>query len=299
MKPERAVKLQRKSHYWLASFTAMGSPCELLTEESDESLAQKLLHSVSYEAWRIEDKFSRYLRGNIVDRINRSHGVALTVDDETANLLDFAQTLHELSEGRFDITSGVLREAWTFDGSDNVPSRRQVKALVDRIGWDKVCWHRPRLLLRAGMQIDFGGIGKEYAVDRAATIAADISPASSLVNFGGDLVVTRPPSENGGWRIGIETPGIDARQAGRLIRLQRGALATSGDENRYLLKDGVRYGHILDPRTGWPVPSVPRSVTVAADSCTQAGMLTTLAMLKGADAEEFLAEQGVQHWVLR
>jgi thiamine biosynthesis lipoprotein len=81
--------------------------------------------------------------------------------------------------------------------------------------------------------------------------------------------------------------------------LKVGGLATSGDARRFLQKDGVRYSHILDPKTGWPVPGAPRSVTVAADSCTQAGMLSTLAMLKGAQSESFLKEQGVLFWCNR
>jgi thiamine biosynthesis lipoprotein len=83
-----------------------------------------------------------------------------------------------------------------------------------------------------------------------------------------------------------------------ILDLEHGALATSGDSRRYLLKDGVRYGHILDPRTGWPVPDAPRSVTVAASSCTEAGLLSTLALLNGARAREFLEEQGVRFWLL-
>jgi thiamine biosynthesis lipoprotein len=84
-----------------------------------------------------------------------------------------------------------------------------------------------------------------------------------------------------------------------VINLSCGALATSGDTQRYLLRDGVRYGHILDPTTGWPVENAPRSITVAADTCTQAGMLSTLAMLRGTHAEAFLEEEGVQFWCLR
>jgi len=88
-------------------------------------------------------------------------------------------------------------------------------------------------------------------------------------------------------------------RAQKLIRLKTGALATSGDSRRYLLKNGKRYGHILNPLTGWPIEDAPRSITVAADTCTQAGMLATLAMLCGAEAEVFLERQDTQYWCLR
>ena len=99
-------------------------------------------------------------------------GEPVEVDDETARLIDFSESLHRLSDGRFDITSGVLREAWRFDGSDNVPSRSCIDAILPRIGWDKVRWENRTLTLRPGMQIDLGGVGKEYAADRCAGVAA-------------------------------------------------------------------------------------------------------------------------------
>ena len=172
-------------------------------------------------------------------------GEPVEVDDETARLIDFSESLHRLSDGRFDITSGVLREAWRFDGSDNVPSRSCIDAILPRIGWDKVRWENRTLTLRPGMQVDLGGVGKEYAADRCAGVA------------------------------------------------------TSGDSRRLLLRDGVRYSHILDPLTGWPVAQAPRAVTVVAPSCTQAGMMATLASLQGADAEAFLDAQGLRYWVQR
>lgn len=277
----------------------MGSPCEVLSGTDDESLASSLFDVVASEAWRIEDKFSRYLPDNAVDRINRSDGQSVEVDDETANMLDFAASLHEMSDGRFDITSGVLRKAWVFDGSDRIPDDGLVQSILATVGWEKVAWDRPTLTLQPGMQIDFGGIGKEYAVDKPAGLAVDNSNAPMLLNFGGDVVATGSPGNSSGWQVGIEALESSARKADRIIRLSQGALATSGDARRFILKDGVRYGHILDPGTGWPIKDTPRSVTVAADTCTEAGMLATLAMLRGADAEEFLQAQDVQFWQQR
>lgn len=146
------------------------------------------------------------------------------------------------------------------------------------------------------MELDFGGIGKEYAVDRAYGLLAERDSTPFLVNFGGDLRANRPPS-HGPWQVGIERPDTE-REATLLLNLEHGALATSGDSRRYLLKDGIRYGHILNPLTGWPTPESPRSITVAASSCTEAGLLSTVAMLHGAGAQAYLEEQGVRHWIL-
>ena len=294
---QRSVAVKPAGDGWVSHFVAMASPCEVILESADRDLTTQVSADVAAEAWRIEDKFSRYLEGNIIHRINTAAGSAIEVDEETANLLDFAATLHELSEGRFDITSGVLRDVWKFDGSDRVPDADSVSATLNRVGWEKIAWQRPRLTLQAGMEIDLGGIGKEYAVDRCAGIVRDADCGAGLVNFGGDLAVTGPPERRPAWKVGVEGDTPDA--ADRLIDLRAGALATSGDARRYLLRDGVRYGHILDPTTGWPVQDAPGSVTVAADSCTQAGMLSTLAMLRGSAAEQFLDEQAVTYWVRR
>jgi len=277
----------------------MGGPCEVLVETEHEHEARQVAEAVCAAAARIESKYSRYLPDNIVARINSGMGAPTTVDDETANLLDFAAQVHQLSEGLFDITSGVLRRAWTFDGSGRVPRPEDIAALLPMVGWSKARWVRPTLTLLPGMQIDFGGIAKEYAVDQAAQAAASVSASAVLVNFGGDLAVTRARHGDQAWRVGIE--GIDAHEgaAARLVDLSAGALATSGDTYRYIKSGGHRLPHILDPRSGWPVSDAPRTVTVAAPSCTQAGTLSTLAMLKGAGAEAFLESEGVRFWIQR
>ena len=201
------------------------------------------------------------------------------------------------SEGLFDITSGALRRAWTFDGSDRIPEAAVIERLLPLVGFEKLQWRSPHLLLPVGMELDFGGIGKEYAVDRAYELLAARDWTPFLVNFGGDLRANRPPSHCP-WQIGIERPDTD-REATMLLDLEHGALATSGDSRRYLLRDGIRYGHILNPLTGWPAPESPRSITVAASSCTEAGLLSTVAMLQGAGAQAYLDEQGVRYWLLK
>ncbi|MFO1219954.1 MAG: FAD:protein FMN transferase [Burkholderiaceae bacterium] len=284
---------------WRGRFKAMASPCELLVEGAGEAQARALLDAAAAEAQRIEAKFSRYRDDSVIAMLHRSRGQAVTVDDETALLLDYAATCHALSGGLFDVTSGVLREAWRFDGSDRLPSAAQVAALVARIGWHRVHWQRPRIMLPAGMEIDLGGIGKEYAVDRTLAVLQAMAALPMLVNFGGDLAVSGPRADGSAWQVGVERPDMREPSAVMQLELRSGALATSGDARRYLINDGVRYGHILDPRDGWPVRGAPRSITVAAGHCTEAGTLATLAMLQGPQAEAWLARQGVPHWVIR
>jgi FAD:protein FMN transferase len=295
--PVAALQVEVRGENLLAvRFTAMASPCEVLLSSTDRSAALEMGTLAACEAQRIEKKFSRYRDDSVTAWIHEKRGTRSEGDEETASLIDFANRCFELSDGLFDITSGVLRRAWKFDGSDRVPEPGAIRNLLPLVGFDKLEWRSPHLLLPSGMELDFGGIGKEYAVDRAYEQLAAAGSAPFLINFGGDLRANRPPP-HGPWQVGIERPDTD-REATMILDLEHGALATSGDSRRYLLKDGVRYGHILDPRTGWPVPDAPRSVTVAASSCTEAGLLSTLALLNGAQARDFLEEQGVRFWLL-
>jgi thiamine biosynthesis lipoprotein len=176
--------------------------------------------------------------------------------------------------------------------------------LLPRIGWEKIKWLRPYLTLPAGMEIDFGGIGKEYAVDKTAEILAQylstvaVPPSGVMINYGGDLFALGPRINGAPWHVGIDDPEATGEQIVVQIPFLKGGLATSGDARRCLLKEGIRYGHILNPRTGWPVLNTPRSVTVAAKTCMEAGMFATFAMLQGSEAKSFLEEQGVPFWLM-
>ena len=276
----------------------MACPCEILIESTDKKLVQKVTDLAFREAKRIEQKFSRYRKDNIIFQINNSNGMSIEVDDETALMFDFANQCYELSDGLFDITSGVLRSIWKFDGSDNIPTPEQVKNIQQNIGWPKVIWIKPTITLPVNMEVDLGGIGKEYAVDSTANIIKQQTDKSFLVNFGGDIACPTPRENKRPWTIGVDDPENTGERAAGKIDLYQGGLATSGDARRYLLKDDVRYSHILNPQTGYPVVNAPRSVSVIANTCIEAGMLSTFAMLQGNKAVEFLKAQDVKYWCI-
>ncbi|MCP4187120.1 MAG: FAD:protein FMN transferase [Gammaproteobacteria bacterium] len=289
------ILLKKDTDCWRGSFTAMASPCEVLIEVGAERLAWRIVKQVADEARRIEAKFSRYRDDNIVSRINAAEGKAVEVDDETARLIDFADQLYQMSDGLFDITSGVLRRVWRFDCSDNIPDPDAVHRVLKLVGWHGAEWQDNMLWLNKGMEVDLGGIGKEYAVDRCIQKVCEITDSSVLINFGGDLAVSHARNLGKCWSVGRLITGRD--QAVALFQLHKGAIATSGDANRYLLKNGRRYSHVLNPQTGWPIDDAPHTVSVAANTCTEAGMFSTLAMLQGKQAEAFLKLQGVEYWI--
>ncbi len=308
----RKVSCQPRVGGFLVSFHAMASQCELLVDCDDQTLAQHLGKIAATEAWRIEDKYSRYQQNSVCGQLNRHAGKPCKIDQETLLLLNFAEQCYQLSDGLFDLTSGVLRKAWHFDGSDNVPNQTDVDALLPFIGWSKVNINKQLLefTMLKSMEIDFGGIGKEYAVDRTVLLLSQwlsenlLAKANSnktipfLVNYGGDLAVNGARANNQAWQIGVERSGLNQTNT-TMVTMREGAVATSGDAHRFLLKNGHRYSHVLNVKTGWPVENPPSAITVAAPKCIQAGFLATLALLQGKEAEQFLTEQDIKFWAIR
>jgi len=274
----------------------MGSPCELsldLAVGAPAGAADALLATAIAEVERLEARYSRYRETSFLSEINRvaAAGGALEVDPETAGLLDYAATCHAQSDGLFDVTSGILRRAWRFQ-EGRLPEAAEIAALQDRVGFGKLRWRRPRLEFPSpGLELDFGGIVKEYAADRVAALWLAAGARHALVNLGGDIRVTGPRADGRPWQIGIRHP----RRPGALLArvpLAEGALSTSGDYERCIVVDGVRYGHVLDPRTGWPVRFMA-SASVVAPLCVVAGSASTIALLRGEAGPAWLRGLGL------
>ncbi len=276
-------------------FLAMASPCtiQLACERSSSNDLLSAAKSAAREIARIERRYSRYSATSLISQINGSAGDGhpVEIDEETSGLLGFADRIHTMSGGLFDPTSGVLRRAWNFKGTE-LPTRESIRPLLDLVGWHHVDRTATSVRLsRAGMELDFGGFVKEYAADRAVACLMACGLAHGFVNLGGDIRVLGPQPDGSPWQFGVADP----RRPRSLIctmLLSEGALATSGDYERFIDVDGVRYCHVLDPRTGWP-PHHWQAVSVVSSTCIAAGAMSTIAMLMGPHAEAFLAAQNV------
>lgn len=293
----------------------MASPCHIVAEAQDEALLHTAVDAAVAEVKRIETAYSRYRPDSIISRINHAAGrEAVVVDAELWGLLQFADRLWRLSDGLFDITSGVLRRVWDFRAPvPGVPSAADIAAVLPLVGWAKVQCQpcaapTPEAaatvyLPHAGMELDIGGFGKEYAVDRAAAVLAAHGLRHALVNLGGDLYAlgTRGLPEVAGqpWQVGIAHPRPNAiASSAATIPLQQGALTTSGDYERFFEHQGQRYCHILHPHTGWPVQHW-QSISVLAHTASASGALSTIAMLKGETTLTWLASQQVRYLAIR
>ena len=276
-------------------FHAMASACAVHVQADTPAASTMIAIAAEAEVRRIEARYSRYRADSELSRINlvAACGGATDVDAETAGLIAYAKACFRSSGGAFDITSGLLRQAWNFS-QGQLPGQREIDALLPRIGLDKVGLSDGRLAFaRRGMELDLGGLGKEYAADRGAEVCGELGASHGFVDLGGDIRVIGPQADGQPWRVGIR----DSRDGAALVAevaLSGGALATSGDYERFIEVDGVRYCHILDPRTGWPARGLS-SVTVIAERCLVAGSLATSAMLQGKNGIAWLESLGVRH----
>lgn len=279
-------------------FKAMGTPCEMQLYAPSGSAARRVANNVQADIERLEARYSRYRDSSFLSEMNRiaAKGGTVKVDAETASLLDYAQTCFNESDGLFDITSGLLRQAWNFR-SETLPSDAHIQSLLGRIGWQRLEWEAPVLSFpHAGMEIDLGGVVKEYAVDRAATLCQEQGIHHGMVNLGGDIRVIGPHADGSPWQVAIRHPR-DPDGLLTTLSLASGALASSGDYERCLTIDGVRYGHVLNPKTGWPVTHMA-AVSVVADLCVVAGSASTIGMLRDEAGKTWLADAGVDYlWV--
>jgi len=269
-----------------------------ITVDAADARAREAVDAAIADVQRIEAKYSRYRDDSLLSRINRAAGVhSVEIDDETRALLDYADRCHALSQGRFDVTSGVYRRAWDFRRDPpRIPVPEQIEALRDLVGWHYVERKGRSVYLRKrGMQLDFGGIGKEYAADRAATILQQHGIVHALVNLGGDVRAVGAQASGSPWHIGIRHPRDPEPAVIASVDVAEGAIATSGDYERFFEIDGRRYCHIIDALTGMPV-SAWQSISVAAPLAIVAGSCSTIAMLMGDEAAAFLRDQRVA-WI--
>lgn len=276
-------------------FKAMGSPCEVQGFVSSRAQGEIVVQQVEADVARLEQRYSRYRADSFLSEINRvaATGGEIAVDEETASLLNYAATCYQQSDGLFDITSGVLRRAWRFDKGE-LPDPEQISKLLESVGWHKLIWQAPYLKFpQPGMEIDLGGVVKEYAADRAGSLCQDSGMHSGLVNLGGDIRVIGPRPDSSPWIIGIQHP----RKPGTVlqnIEIYQGGVATSGDYERFIMIGDERYTHILNPSTGWPVKYLA-TVSVIGDFCLIAGSASTIGMLKEKDGPKWLADLGLPH----
>jgi thiamine biosynthesis lipoprotein len=264
-------------------FRALGTPCAIQFRHPDDKTARVFLAAALGWLSRFEAKFSRFQSASVISKINAAaEREWVQVDAETEHLLDLAADLHRLTEGILDPTMLPLLKVWDWKTvHTQLPDRAAIEAARALTGWTKVQRKPGQVFLpEVGMGLDFGGFGKEFAVDQLVAIAREHGIQDALIDLGRDIFGMGGNGQHPFWHVGLE----DARQPGACwggLAVSNYAVAASGDSLRRFEFNGVRYGHILDPRTGWPVANGMRGVSVLAPTCLQAGIYSTALFVLG------------------
>jgi thiamine biosynthesis lipoprotein len=274
--------------YYEIIFQALGARCQFIYEASNYATAEDFRDAAFDWLSDFEARFSRFLPASDLSAVNAAAGRNwVDVDRQCDVLLDLCQHCHFLTNGAFDATSLPLTCLWDWKQKhDALPTVAEIAQAQSVIGWSRVQRTPGRLFLPVeGMMLDFGGVGKEFAVDCLKELGANLGVQNLLIDLGGDIAVLGDSPEGDGWYVRIEDPR-DPTTFFCGVRLRSGsAVATSGNYRRCFVFEGRTYGHILDCRTGWPVDNGTRAVTVIAPRCVLAGMLSTSAMvIGGSDA---------------
>lgn len=267
-------------------FMAMSTECSIIVYVQCTKSGESALGEAIKEIRRIEKKYSRFDQNSIISIINReSWKTPISVDRETALLLDFSALCCDRSGGAFDITCGALYQIWR-QGRSILPSAGEIQEALRHVGWKKVRWNGESISLATEqMAIDFGGIGKEYAADRAIATLKEHGIESAMVNLGGDIAVLGGKPDGSGWRIGVShgssiesSTGSVSIVADHFIEAWQGGIATSGTAERYIEIENIRFSHLVNALSGWPLVG-DLSFTVAHSSCLAAGALASQRLL--------------------
>lgn len=271
------------------AWPGMGTLFRAAAYAPDSAAALAALRAARATVASLDSLLSSYRPDSEVSELGRAAGSGAWIDlsPETVRLLVSSVEWARRTDGAFDPTVGPLVEAWGFrGGSARIPNRAlldSVRALVDwrAVHVDPV--GRSARLGRAGMEIDLGGIGKGYALDRAAAAMRAAGASGGMLDLGGNVrVFGRGPGPGGAWPIGIRDPRCPERVLGE-VYLDSGSVATSGDYERFFERGGERFSHILGPRTGRPARGVLQ-VTVAAPDGLTADVLSTALFVMGPEA---------------
>ena len=266
-------------------FHALGTQCEIQYATPDRAAGQAFVREAVSWVHGFEAKYSRFRPDSLIGRINAAAGRDwVAIDAEAERMFALADQIHVLTRGIIDPSMLPLLRLWNYRAANpRVPSAEEITEATGKTGWRRVRREPGRIYLpEAGMGLDLGGFGKEYAVDRMIDIARGHGVSNVLVDFGHDVRVLGAPPGAPCWAVGMEDPRAPGALRARIAVTDAG-VATSGDYLRFFEADGRRFGHIIDPRHGYPVANGCRSVTAVANTCLEAGLLTTTAFVLGPE----------------
>lgn len=273
----------------------MGNRFELTVVTEEEEFAQQCLDEAIEEIKRIERLLTTFNEESQTNLVNRFAGVKpVKVDREVFDLIERSLRLSELTQGAFDITYGSIdKRLWNFDQTmTSLPDPQTARKLVRLINYRNVLLDSTKctvFLKEKGMRIGFGGIGKGYAAEKAKQVLVAKGIKSGIVNASGDLTAWGYQPDGKPWTIGIADPNA-ARQSFSYLEITNTSIATSGNYEKFVIIDGQKYSHTIDPKTGLPVKGI-KSVTILSPYAELADAMATPVMIMGVSVGLNLVNQ--------
>lgn len=244
---------------------------------------------------RYEKLLSRTVEGSDVWKINHAGGDPVKISADTAKVLSLALDVCEKSGGALDITIAPAVDLWDFKGEEPaLPRDEDIAAAMEKVDYTKVMLEVDTVTIPKGMEIDLGAVAKGYIADRAAEFLKENGVQSAALNFGGNVIALGSKPDGSPWNIGIQDPDSQTGESIAVVEVKDRSVVTSGVYQRGFDMDGIRYHHILDTDTGWPVQNGVSSVTIIAEGSARADALSTACFAMGRDGLDFAREMGAE-----
>ncbi|MDO6807547.1 FAD:protein FMN transferase [Zobellia galactanivorans] len=276
----------RSQESYSRTLKLMGSRFDITVVDTDSTKAHRYIDMAVADISRIEKLISSWDSLSQTSRINKNAGIRpVKVDKELFDLIERSLAISQLTDGAFDISYASMDALWKFDGSmTTIPAPEAIKRSVSRVGYKKIVLNRENrtvFLKEKGMKIGFGGIGKGYAADHAKKMLMSEGVVSGIINASGDMNTWGKQANGEPWKVAITNP-MDKNKVFALLPIQHGAVVTSGNYEKYVTFNGIRYSHIIDPRTGYPSTGII-SATVFAPKAELADALATSVFVMGKE----------------
>ncbi|WP_319480057.1 FAD:protein FMN transferase [uncultured Draconibacterium sp.] len=264
----------------------MGSRFDITVVANSEQEGNGYIDLAVAEIQRIEKLISSWDANSETSAINKNAGIkAVKVSPELFALIERAIRISDLTDGAFDISYASMDRIWHFDGSmTKMPSEETIAASVAKVGYQNIVLNKAAstvFLKKAGMKIGFGAIGKGYAADKAKALLMSKGVSAGIINASGDMNTWGKQPDGSYWKVAITNP-MNKDKAFALLPIKNGAVVTSGDYEKFVKFNGIRYTHIIDPRTGYPAHGII-SATVFAPKAELADALATSVFVMGID----------------
>ncbi len=273
----------------------MGSKFKITLVDSDSISVEKNINKAIDEMIRIENLISDWKPTSQVSLVNQNAGIkAIKVDREVFDLTKRAIYFSQLTDGAFDISFAAMDKIWKFDGSmEKIPTQEEISKAIEKIGYQNIILDEENstiFLKKAGMKIGFGSTGKGYAAQKARTFMQDLGIQAGIIDASGDMTTWGNQPNGEPWKIGITNP-FNRHKMLDILSMKNAAVTTSGDYEKFILIDEVRYSHIINPKTGYPSTGLTGVTVIGTDAEMCNGFSTSIMVLGKEKGLNFINQQ--------